>query len=77
MVVLQSLRKGPNHCWNFIKSGYESATSTFDIFVFFGLPDKAAQIKWRNKSIRSVYYALCVNAVIRDFVQIIKIKKIN
>ena len=45
MVVLQSLRKGPNLCWNFIKSGYESATYTFNIFVWFGLPDKAAQIK--------------------------------
>ena len=27
MVVLQSMWKGPNHCWNFMKSGSESATN--------------------------------------------------
>ena len=28
MVVLQSTRKGSNHCWNFMQSGSESATYT-------------------------------------------------
>ena len=26
MIVLQSMWKGPNHCWNFMESGSESAT---------------------------------------------------
>ena len=26
MVVFQSMWKGPNHCWNFMESGSESAT---------------------------------------------------
>ena len=28
MVVLQSMWKGPNHCWNFMESGSESTNYT-------------------------------------------------
>ena len=31
MVVLQSMWKGPNHCWNFMESGSESATYSYTL----------------------------------------------
>ena len=40
MVVLQSMLKGSNHCWNFMESGSESATymalnSFLKVHIFF------------------------------------------
>ena len=35
MVVLQSMWKGPNHCWNFMESGSESATYTKKKWAYF------------------------------------------
>ena len=37
MVVLQSTRKGPNHCLNFMYSGSDSATNICTIYYLYGL----------------------------------------
>ena len=58
MVVLQSMWKGPNHCFNFMESGSESATYVLQILscqneknfleknlTYFNLTDSVLQMK--------------------------------